>query len=461
VKLSLAQIAQMAGAAAPDVKNLQELTAGGYSIDSRTIGPGEVFFAIRGASRDGHMFLDAAFRKGAVAAVASRGPARYAGRLLLVKDPKAALQQLAAGVRRNWGGRVAAVTGSNGKTTTKEILAALLATRFRVAKSEGNLNNDLGVPLSLLRMDDDAEAAVLELGMSHRGEIRALAAIALPDVGVVTNVNAVHLEFFHSVDEIALAKRELIESLPAGGTAVLNADDERVAGFREVSPGRVITFGIEKPAEVRAVAVEDLGPEGSRFRLEWSDVVFATPLPGRHNLYNTLAALAAARAFDIPLEPLAEAVRGLQPVHMRGQIVDIGGVRFIDDCYNSNPKAAEAMLDLLAKMPAQRRIAVLGEMLELGASSEQWHRQVGRKAAQRGIDLLLGVQGAAEALVEEAKAEGFPNGSARFFPDSRAAGEFLKTILQPGDVVLLKGSRGVRLETALEEIKGMNGQRRP
>jgi len=443
MRLSVEEITRMTGArgrAGPEVVE-------GYSIDSRTLRPGEMFFAVRG-ERDGHAFVDAALDAGAAAAVASRGPLRRQERLLLVPDPKTALQQLAARARESWGGKVVAVTGSNGKTTTKEIAAALLGTRFRVARSEGNLNNDLGLPLSLLRMDESAEVAVLEMGMSHPGELRLLASIARPDVGVVTNVSAAHLEFFPSQDEIAMAKRELIESLPAAGTAVLNADDERVREFAAAHPGPVVRFGIEAPAEVRASEVESLGLEGTRFRLADGGPVFEAPLAGRHNLYNVLAGLAAGVALGIAPEEMREAVAALRPQRMRGEVLEVGGARVINDCYNSNPRAAESMLELLAATPAKRRVAVLGEMLELGEASESLHRHVGRKAAEAGIDIVIGVSGMARALAEQA------NGT--FFDDAPAAGQFLRGALQPGDVVLLKASRGVRLEQAMAALKTEN-----
>jgi UDP-N-acetylmuramoyl-tripeptide--D-alanyl-D-alanine ligase len=453
MKLPLREIAQMTGAAIPEDESLQAAVAEGYSIDSRTVAPGEIFFAVRGPNFDGHDFIEAALARGAVAAVASRAPHRLRERVLLVPNPRLALQQLAARARQRWGGRIVAITGSNGKTTTKEVTAALLSTRFRVAKSEGNLNNDLGVPLSLLRIPDQSEVGVLELGMNHAGEIRSLAAIAGPDVGVVTNVNAVHLEFFDSVDGIALAKRELIEALPRDGTAVLNADDSRVLGFAQIFQGRVLTFGIDQIADIRALDVRDQGLQGSRFRLEQNGPEFLTPLPGRHNLYNTLAGIAAAQALDVPAGSLRDAVRKLSAVRMRGEILEIGEIRVIDDCYNSNPRAAEAMLDLLAAIPAQRHVAVLGQMLELGTDGPQLHRQVGRKAAQAGVDLLVGVGGAARQLVDQAIDDGMPESAARFFADAQTAGEFLQLAVRPGDLILFKGSRGVKLERALEAVR--------
>ncbi len=274
----------------------------GVSIDSRSVRAGELFFAIHGPRHDGHTFVDGALARGALAAVVARdrldgfAPATR-GKLLGVADTTAALGDLARAVRRRWGRRVAGVTGSVGKTTTKEILAALLAARFRVLKSEGNLNNEYGLPLMLLRLEETHEAAVLEMGMSRAGELARLAKIAEPDVAVVTRVAPVHLEFFSSLDEIAAAKRELIEGLAGKEpVAVLNADDPRVAAFRRAAPGRVVTFGIEKPADFRAEAIEDRGALGSAFQLK--SPVGCTrleiPLAGRHAIANALAALAAA-----------------------------------------------------------------------------------------------------------------------------------------------------------------------
>ncbi len=451
MRLALEKVAGMLGTMPPEGLSGE---AAGYSIDSRSAGPGEVFFAVRGEKRDGHQFVEAALAAGAAAAVASRGALRHRGRLLLVADPRAGLQRLAARARRRWSGRLVAITGSNGKTTTKEITATLLGARFRVARSEGNLNNDLGLPLSLLRMEDPAEVAVMEMGMNHGGEIRALAAIARPDIGVVTNVNPVHLEFFTCLDDIAAAKRELIESLPEGGTAVLNGDDERVRRFGEAHRGPVVYFGVETEADVRAVEVEDLGLGGTRFRLEAGGRQFHLPLAGRHNLYNALAGLAVARALDVDPESLVDQVASLAPARMRGERIEVAGIQIINDCYNSNPSAVERMLDLLASIQARRRVAVLGEMLELGPGSESLHRQIGARLAREQFDLVVGVGGAARFLVDQAHRNGLPPYRLRFFEEAEAAGEFLRTALEEGDAVLFKGSRGVGLERALEPLLG-------
>jgi UDP-N-acetylmuramoyl-tripeptide--D-alanyl-D-alanine ligase len=435
----------------------------GVSIDSRTVGRGELFVAIHGPRHDGHNFVVAALEGGALAAVVAQDrvagfgePIR--GKLLPVGDTLAALQNLAQAVRTQWGRRLAAVTGSAGKTTTKEILAALLASRFRVLKSEGNLNNEYGLPLQLLRLDDSDKAAVVELGMSHARELRRLAEIARPDVGVVTRVAPVHLEFFASVDEIALAKRELIEGLAGrNSVAVLNADDPRVARFASVAPGRVLTFGLSGGADFRAEHVDDHGAEGSEF-----DFVGPTgrarltlPLAGRHNISNALAALAAASVWNVGSAEAKEVFSHLEPAGMRGRVLRYdAGYSVINDCYNSNPVALEAMIEMLAHTPASgRRILAAGEMLELGPSSRELHREAGRAAAATGsLDWIIGVQGDGESFVRGAIEAGHPATRAKFVGSSAEAAGFIADLLRPGDLMLVKGSRGVKMERIVEAL---------
>jgi UDP-N-acetylmuramoyl-tripeptide--D-alanyl-D-alanine ligase len=421
----------------------------GWSIDSRTIAPGDLFFALRGPQNDGHDYVDLALANGAAGAVVDHDLARPA--LLVVHDTLAALQTLAAWARCRWGGKVVGVTGSAGKTTTKDAIAHLLAVDRKVGKTIGNLNNHFGLPLSILRLPDESDVAVLEMGMNHAGEIRALARIARPDVGVVTNVGYAHVEAFGSIEGVALAKRELIEELPPDGVAVLNADDRLVAGFRQVHRGRVVTFGLAENADVRADGVE-FGMETVRFRHAGAE--FESPLVGRHGLSNVLAGLAVAETFGIAPERLREVVRTLAPGKMRGERLERNGVTIWNDSYNSNPEAARAMLDVLRETPARRRIAVLGEMLELGQSTEPLHREVGKYLTEQGIDVLLGVRGAARFMVEEAVRAGLSDGAAYFFEDPAAAGDFLRGMLRQGDAVLFKGSRGVMVERALERILG-------
>jgi UDP-N-acetylmuramoyl-tripeptide--D-alanyl-D-alanine ligase len=434
----------------------------GVSINSRTMARGELFVAIHGPRHDGHDYVGAALEAGALAGVVAAdrlsGYAEpYRSKLLAVPDTLAALQDLARAVRTRWGGRLAAVTGSAGKTTTKEILAALLASRLTVLKSEGNLNNEYGLPLQLLRIDEDEIAAVVEMGMSHAGELRRLAEIARPDVGVVTLVAPVHLEFFSSVDEIALAKRELIEGLAGReSVAVLNADDPRVARFAEVAPGRVVTFGISEPADFRAEKIEDRGLHGTEF-----DFVtparrtrLRLPLAGRHNVSNALAALAAASAWGVGVADAKEVFPKLEATGMRGRILQYAvGLTVINDCYNSNPVALAAMIELLANTPAAgRHIVAAGEMLELGSTSVELHREAGRAAASKRLDWIIGVQGDAENFVRGAVDAGHPAARAKFFPSSAEAGAFIENLLERGDLLLVKGSRGVKMERIVEAL---------
>jgi len=427
----------------------------GYSIDSRTVGKNELFFAVKGERLDGHDYVTAALEKGAIAAVVHKDQAqRFSGNLplLLVDDTLVALQTLATAVRKVWGKPLVGVTGSAGKTTTKEAIAHVLSSKFRVLKSEGNFNNHFGLPLMLLKLEAEHDVAVIEMGMSHAGEIRALAKIAQPEIGVVTNVAPVHLEFFDSLAGIARAKYELIESLSPSGTAVLNADDEYVSQFGRDFKGRVIRYGAHATADVRAENVQSQGAEGSSF-----DIVTANgseqahlPLVGEHNILNALAAVALGLSRGLSLTETVAALATLKPADKRGQVLQLGNITVINDCYNSNPKAIHAMIDALAAMKANRRIVVAGEMLELGPAGQEMHSAAGRHLAEKKIDLLLGVRGLALSMVESAKQSG---ARAEFVTTPEEAGEWLARETRPGDVVLLKASRGVKLEKALETWK--------
>ncbi len=447
--LALSEVGQALGLQRPP---RPPACAQGWSVDTRTLSPGDLFFALRGPNHDGHAYIDAAFEKGAVAVVGQAQSLRRAQSppVLIVPDSFLALQDLAAWARQRWGGRVVGVTGSAGKTTAKDAIAHLLAVELPVGKTVGNLNNHVGVPLSILRLPDEARVGVLEMGMNHAGEIRALAAIAQPDIGVITNVGYAHVEAFDSIDGVALAKRELIEALdPQAGIAVLNADDARVLGFREIHPGRSITFGLSDAADVWATDLA-FTAEGTRFRVDGVD--FHTTLAGRHGVLNLLAGIAVARVFDIPRERLRDAVANFTIGRMRGERLEHNGVIVWNDCYNSNPEAVRAMLEVLRSTPARRHIAVLGEMLELGHAAECLHRQVGRWAAESGLDALIAVHAAAQYMAEEAVRAGMPPHSVHFFERSEDAGGFVQQLVQSGDAVLFKGSRGVEIERAMEKV---------
>jgi len=458
MKLKLSKIAEFI--AADYTERLAAGAAGdqsaiGYSIDSRTIAEGQLFFAVKGERLDGHDFVDAALERGAIAAVVRKDQLpRYKvqTRLLAVEDTLVVLQTLAMGVRRRWGKPLIGVTGSAGKTTTKEAIAHVLATQSRVLKSEGNFNNHFGLPLMLLKLEPEHDLAVIEMGMSHAGEIRALAKIAQPEIGVVTNVAPVHLEFFDSIAGIARAKYELIESLPANGTAVLNADDEYVSQFGRGFKGNVVTYGRHATADIGAENVQSCGAEGTEFDIiTTSGREHATlPLVGEHNILNALAAVGVALARGMKLCDAVAALATIKPADKRGQVLQLGNITIINDCYNSNPKALSAMVDALAGMKASRRIVVAGEMLELGPEGESLHRESGRHAAEKNIDILIGVRGLAQVMADGAKQAGTRS---EFLATPEEAGEWLARETRAGDVVLLKGSRGVKLEKALETWK--------
>ena len=433
----------------------------GYSIDSRTIGAGELFFAVKGERVDGHDYVEAALANGAVAAVVSQhwlAPDELDQcRLLRVPESEdcvlRAMQTLAREVRREWakGGerRVIGVTGSAGKTTTKEAIAAVLATGFRVLKSEGNLNNHFGLPLQLLRLEPEHEVAVLEMGMNHAGEIRSLALIAEPDWAVVSNVAPVHLEYFaDGIVGIAAAKRELVEALPEGGVAVLNVDDVWVREFARGLAVEAIWYGLREDAAVRAESLEDMGAAGCRFAVvageERAEVQLA--LLGRHNVSNALAAITAGRRAGLTLSACARALGELRPTDKRGVVLEWHGARLINDSYNSNPHALDAMVDALLKLEAERWIVVAGEMLELGPEGARLHAECGARMVRSGVNVVVGVGGLAAGLANAALANG---GQAIFVETPEAAGEWMRLNLRAGDAVLLKGSRGVKLERAL------------
>jgi UDP-N-acetylmuramoyl-tripeptide--D-alanyl-D-alanine ligase len=458
MQLTMGEVASILGSSS----ECPERIVRGYSLDSRTIAHDQLFFALRGPRFDGHQFVAQALERGAVGAVVEvpfhqQAEATIAAALLPVGNTLAALQHLGEAVRRRWGGRLVAVTGSTGKSTTKEMIAALLGRRWNVLKSPGNLNNHYGLPLALLGLEPQHDVAVVELAMSAAGEIAHLAEISEPQIGVVTNVAPVHLQFFDSVDAIALAKGELVDYLASRSeptVAVLNHDDLRVRAFAEGFKGRVVTFGLEEGADFRAMELRPGESTGSAFRVvapAWEQD-FKLPLPGRHNVQNALAALAVADQLGVPKAELGKALAAFQNLHQRGEILTLPGkITVLNDSYNSNPLAMERMLEVLAAWPgARRRVVVAGEMLELGRTSPDLHREIGRRCAHAHVAWLVAVQGDARFFLEGALEAGFPPERARFFADAGAAAEFCRAIIEPGDVILVKGSRVVRLERVIE-----------
>ncbi len=432
------------------------------SVDSRTLRPGDLFFAIRGPHNDGHGYVPAAFSKGACGAVVETKyeppPDLPRDRILIrVENTHQALKDLATDVRRQWRGSLVAITGSVGKTTTKEFVAHVLQTEYSIYRSPGNYNNLFGLPLSIFGLSPDDHIGIFEMGMSARGEISEMCRIARPDVGIITNVAPVHLEFFRSLEEIALAKGELAEALEPDGTLVCNADDALVREIASRFSGHTISFGLNDGADVKAENVEIVSLYETRFQVVCSGITHkaSIPMAGLHYVMNTLPAIAVGRHYRISLEQILESLREIRQAPMRGQVLRFSeGFTLIDDSYNSNPRALMQMLETLGQLRfAQRRVVVAGEMLELGPESPLLHYQCGVRAAKCRTDLLIAVQGDARELARGAVEGGMPLSQARFFDDAGSATEFILGQIRPGDFVLVKGSRGVHLETTVQAIQ--------
>lgn len=437
------------------------------SIDTRTLAAGELFFAIRGERFDGADFAGVAIERGAAGVVVPRGHgpelARRRGTrlpsvVIEVDDTTAALQALAKAVRRASGTKVVAITGSAGKTTTKEVTSEFLETRYRVVRNRGNLNNHIGLPLSLMQLRHRPEMAVVELGMSHAGEISTLVGVAEPEVRVWTNVGEAHLGFFASMDAIAEAKAEILEGATPSTILVANADDERVAARAMRFGGRLLTFGFDRAANIRATAVIDRGIDGTSAHVVTprGEVDLDTPLVGRANLANVLAATAVAIECEVPLAAIAARAGALRPAAHRGDVVKLAGeVTVIDDSYNANPMATRLALDVIARSRgARRRVAVLGEMLELGDRTVELHEEIGRAVMGAGIDALVAVGGPpAAALAAAAVAAGLSPARVRYVATSDEAADIVSTLVEAGDLVLVKGSRGGRIDLVVERLK--------
>jgi UDP-N-acetylmuramoyl-tripeptide--D-alanyl-D-alanine ligase len=451
-----------------ELRGADQAVGGHVVTDTRGIGAGDVFVALTGPRFDGHDFVETAFERGAAAAVVSRAWAERradapGSRTLVVVDrPLVALQTLAHDVRRSVPTRVVAITGSAGKTTTKELTAAALATTYSVVKNEGNLNNHIGLPLSLLALRRAPDMAVMELGMNHAGEIRRLVEIAQPDVRVWTNVGDAHLGSFDSSDAIADAKAEILEGAEDSTLLVCSADDRRITARRGAFPGRTVTFGESTDATVHAVDIDDRGVDGVAATVVTprGDARFSTPLLGRANLANVLAATAVATECGVPLQAVGDAVAKAGAVDRRGAVKRLrDGVVVIDDSYNSSPAALKhALTTLTHSADRTRRVAVVGEMLELGSHAENLHAECGRAVSAAGARVLVAVGGApARCLAEAAVAAGLPRDAVRYFATSAEAAQEVARLVHPGDLVLVKGSRGIRCDLVVDRLVQEHG----
>lgn len=427
----------------------------GASSDSRQVAEGDLFVAIPGRTADGHDFVGAAAARGAAAALVSRLPAGAGGLpLILAEDTVAALGRLAAAWRRKFKPTVVAVTGSVGKTTTRDLAAAVLARHFPVLKAEGNLNTEVGVPLTLLRLGPEHRVAVLELAMRGPGQIAYLARLARPAVGVLTVIGEAHLELLGSQEAIARAKGELLEALPPDGLAVLNADDPWQRSLAGLARSPILWYGLGPGSQVSAADLEEAGIDGVAFTLRAPGGQAARvrlPWPGRHHVLDALAAAAVGLSLGVPLADVALALGEASLSEMRWQVERLGGVTVVNDAYNASPASMLAALSALARAGG-RRVAVLGEMLELGPRSEEGHRAVGRAAAS-ACDLLVAVGRGAEILADEALLAGLEEDRVHRCPSADEAAELVAGMVRPGDVVLLKGSRAVGLERVARSLR--------
>ncbi len=428
-----------------------------FNIDSRLTEPGELFFALV-AGRNGHDFVPEAIDKGASGAVVSQKmifPDKDVA-LIQVRDTLFALQELAQKVLMENPVKVIGITGSIGKTTTKEFVFQLLSRRFIVLKSEGNFNNQLGLPLSLLKLTDKHQLALLEMAMSGRGEIASLTRMAPPDIAVITNINPVHLQFFKSLEEIALTKKEILEGTKNGGKAVLNGDDALVRKIAKSWKGEKIFFGLEERNDIRAQKIQKAGWQGMSFELVYGkeQEEMCAPFFYESYLYDLLAAAAVGWALSLPFEDVSGQAKAFRPLPMRGCLIALAkNIKLIDDSYNSNPVALEAALKGLAEFPSKRRVAVLGDMLELGEREVEFHLQAGRQVAKLGWDELVTVGSLSKHMVEGALGAGMKKNQIFSFDDSDEAAEKIESLIQEGDLVLVKGSRKIKTEKIVERLK--------
>jgi UDP-N-acetylmuramoyl-tripeptide--D-alanyl-D-alanine ligase len=428
-----------------------------FRIDSREIQGGDLFFCIIGPNTDGHQFLEEAESRGAKAAIISeRSYESYRDRMSLihVEDTTQALQDLGAYVRRKKKFQVVGITGSIGKTTTKEMTYAALTPFFRVHRSQGNLNNLYGLPLSLLDMPDGCDVSVLEMGMSYTGELKKLSKIADPDVGVLTGIRGVHLEHFRSIEEIAKAKAELFHSMRSDAIGIFNADDSRARSIVGRFPGRKLSFGIANDADVSAIEIKDSIKNGCSFRASCQGETLPMHLAtfGRHNVYNAIAALSICLALNSDLSKAVKALEKFKSYEKRGVICHLNnGITLVDDTYNSNPAAMESILQSLKQEKVEgRKVLIFGDMLELGKDSASLHRAVGARIAESDIDLLVGVGELSQHTITAAKSGGLE--TCHLYQDSEHAADQLTSLVKERDLILVKGSRGMKMEVIVEKL---------
>lgn len=427
----------------------------GISTDSRKIQPGDLFVPLVGENFDGHDYIERAFDQGAAASLTHKEMYHFPGKtLILVKDTLRALQDLASYYRSRFPIPFVGITGSVGKTSTKEMVACALGVKYNVLKNEGNLNNEIGVPLTIFKLNSSHEAAVVEMGMSGFGEISILTSIVRPRVGIITNIGISHIEKLGSRQNILRAKLELLEGLQQGGLLVLNGDDVMLSGVKGLLTQRTVSYGLEEGVDYQAYNIQSHGENGIDFdvTVEGTDYTIHVPSPGVHNVYNALAAVAAGHELGIPMEELAGGISQFSPGKMRLNIIKANGLKVINDAYNSSPQSVKAALDVLEELEADRKIAVLGDMLELGEWSTQAHLETGRQAADKKLDYIVTIGSGASNIARGAVEAGFASGRIASYQSNTEALEHLLKILQQGDAILVKGSRGMKMEEIVQSL---------
>ena len=453
IKLSIKEIIEATGGTL--AAGNPEMIVDGISTDSRKVGPGCLFIPLKGENFDGHDFISSAFANGAAAALTHKEVSDCPGKVVIrVSDTIKALHDIASYYRNRFPIPFVGITGSVGKTSTKEMVASALGARYNVLKNEGNLNNEIGVPLTIFRLEPEHEAAVVEMGMSGFGEIRALTSIVRPQVGIITNIGISHIEKLGSRQNILKAKLELLEGLQPGGLLILNGDDVMLNGVKDLLQVRTISFGLEEGSDYQAYNIRSRGEMGVDFDIMLGDAEYTVHVPaaGVHNVYNALAALAAGIELNIPVQELIRGIADYSPGKMRLNVIKTKGLTILNDAYNSSPQSVKAAIDVLGEVEARRRIAVLGDMLELGEWSEEAHKEVGVYASAGKTDLIITVGDAAAHIAEGAVGAGFNPDRTVTLKDNCEAIRYLRDAAGPGDAILVKGSRGMKMEEIVNAL---------
>jgi UDP-N-acetylmuramoyl-tripeptide--D-alanyl-D-alanine ligase len=433
-----------------------DFSVNGVSIDTRKINHGDMFIALIGESFDGHDFISKAVENGAAVVVTQKLLEDCSIPYILVRDTLKALQDIARYYRGKFQIPFVAVTGSSGKTTTKDMIASVLSQKFKVLKTEGNFNNAIGLPLTLLKLQYDHEIAILEMGMNSPGEIRLLSDIVRQDVGVISNVGNAHIEKLGSRENILKAKLEVFDYFDSFSTAVINGDNDMLADFSS-EKYRVIRYGLEESNDLYAFEIKEKGEEGIDFsvKMEGAEVSFAVLLPGMHNVYNALSAIAVARLFDMKAEDIRKGLLNFKPSKMRMDIINTkDGIKIINDAYNANPESMKAAINVLQSLKSGgRSICITGDMLELGDVSEKEHYNTGAYAAEIGVDIIIAVGNFSNAVKKGAEASGINKNNIYAFTAKEEAASILGKIIRPGDVVLVKGSRVMKMEYIVDLLR--------